>query len=361
MTFQVTNLTVVFMTWPFQPDTYDRFIKNLQDSCANDPLYPISPYLISPYTLVLTRTQKELLEGYIQKLASVLPLDRYGGFALAADWHWSWQQNNWFLIEVNTNAAFLGLSQVLYETWGYPRFLSDDDICRLFLDWIQPLDDQELAIVDDHVMKQRLVCEFQWFSRRFRKCFQKVSLKNPWDISGSESGIYNRLVDFELQEPEHEKIKAYYEQYPKQITPNPEDYRQVAHKKWLIELSQNPLTQVFVPETFWIKPDKAAWLWENRKDLFFKPAQSHGSKGVYNGKTISRKHFEAIVNHKTPYLAQKRVDPPVVNTPQHGPLKWDLRVYLHKGQILGFVARIWQGQATNSQTPGGGFAPIVWV
>ena len=41
--------------------------------------------------------------------------------------------------------------------------------------------------------------------------------------------------------------------------------------------------------------------------------------------------------------------------------KADVRLYVYDGQILISAARLYQGQATNFRTPGGGFAPVFAV
>jgi hypothetical protein len=41
--------------------------------------------------------------------------------------------------------------------------------------------------------------------------------------------------------------------------------------------------------------------------------------------------------------------------------KVDIRLYTYAGQHLLAAARVYQGQATNFRTPGGGFAPVFEV
>lgn len=43
------------------------------------------------------------------------------------------------------------------------------------------------------------------------------------------------------------------------------------------------------------------------------------------------------------------------------PRKLDVRLYTYDGAILLSAARLYQGQATNLRTPGGGFAPLFVV
>jgi len=39
----------------------------------------------------------------------------------------------------------------------------------------------------------------------------------------------------------------------------------------------------------------------------------------------------------------------------------DVRLYTYDGKVLLTAARLYQGQATNLRTPGGGFAPVFVV
>jgi len=41
--------------------------------------------------------------------------------------------------------------------------------------------------------------------------------------------------------------------------------------------------------------------------------------------------------------------------------KVDIRLYTYAGKRLLTAARVYQGQATNFRTPGGGFAPVFQV
>jgi hypothetical protein len=40
-------------------------------------------------------------------------------------------------------------------------------------------------------------------------------------------------------------------------------------------------------------------------------------------------------------------------------LKTDIRNYVYAGRVQLLAARLYQGQATNMRTPGGGFAPVL--
>jgi hypothetical protein len=43
------------------------------------------------------------------------------------------------------------------------------------------------------------------------------------------------------------------------------------------------------------------------------------------------------------------------------PCKSDIRLFTYDGRILLSAARLYQGQTTNFRTPGGGFAPVLFI
>ena len=103
-------------------------------------------------------------------------------------------------------------------------------------------------------------------------------------------------------------------------------------------------------------------LWRERKSLFFKPMRGYGSKAVYRGEKVTRGVFEEIL--KGEYVAQAFAPPSERMMRVQGvaePRKLDVRLYAYEGRTLLAAARLYQGQATNFRTPGGGFAPVFVV
>jgi hypothetical protein len=114
-----------------------------------------------------------------------------------------------------------------------------------------------------------------------------------------------------------------------------------------------------VPKTRLVSASEAAELWSARRELFFKPVAGHGSKGVYRGSKLTRRVFENILNGG--YIAQEFVPAGERNLKIDGTVtmrKVDIRLYTYAGKRLLTAARVYQGQATNFRTPGGGFAPV---
>jgi hypothetical protein len=61
------------------------------------------------------------------------------------------------------------------------------------------------------------------------------------------------------------------------------------------------------------------------------------------------------------YLAQRRVEPGIVAVETiDGPrsMRFDVRAYAYRDQVLLLGARVYRGQVTNLRTPGGGFSAI---
>lgn len=83
---------------------------------------------------------------------------------------------------------------------------------------------------------------------------------------------------------------------------------------------------------------------------------------MYRGSKLTRRVFEKTL--KGDYIAQKFVPAGERTMQVDGAVttrKVDLRLYTYAGKCLLAAARVYQGQATNFYTPGGGFAPVFQV
>jgi hypothetical protein len=74
---------------------------------------------------------------------------------------------------------------------------------------------------------------------------------------------------------------------------------------------------------------------------------------------MSRGTFASILAGD--YLAQEMVPPPVVQYEGEEEMKYDLRFYAYRDRVQLACARLYRGQMTNSQSLGGGIAPIRWA
>jgi hypothetical protein len=241
-----------------------------------------------------------------------------------------------------------------------------------------------MAIVDDGPVEQHLFPEFLIAQRMLAAHGVEVLILDPADLvyrDGvlSAAGapidlVYNRLVDFGLDEPRHAALRQAYLDGAVVLTPNPHQHALYADKRDLILFSDLPTLAAWgvgaptlealkaVPRTIGVTPENAEALWRERKRWFFKPTRGHASKGVYRGEKLTTRVWSEIL--AADYVAQAYSPPSerqieIDGRPQTR--KLDVRLYTYDGDVLLSAARLYQGQATNLRTPGGGFAPLFVV
>jgi hypothetical protein len=319
--------------------------------------------LIADYYLELPDQILKQAKEFAKELSQTDSNPFPGGFSPSLDFHWSIEQQTLKLIEANTNAAFLGLSLPLYQAARVPFTSCPSEIASQFLAITQTHEISRtlhLAIVDETPQSQSLYIEFLYYKKLFSRYFDKVTIEDSSKVTGQESCIYNRVTDFYFEKPHHKLLLDFWKKHNDRISPNPNDYRFFADKTNVTKWSENPKLAPYIPKLQIITEHNKEEIWSNRKRLFFKPNQSFGSKMTYRGSSISRGHFEQLLSLKSA-LAQEFIPAPEILTERHGPLKFDLRFYVYQGEVTQSVARLYQGQVTNSKTPGGGFAPIQWI
>ncbi|WP_150305365.1 ATP-grasp domain-containing protein [Pseudomonas saliphila] len=299
------------------------------------------------------------------------------------------------LIEVNTNAggAFLNAELAraqLQCCGGRTRMAWAEDfdaavIAQFESEWRsqrgsgQP---ESIAIIDDQPTEQYLYPEFRLAQKLFRDNGIDARIVSPSDLR-YESGalyshdkridmVYNRLVDFALEAPEHAALRSAWLDGGAVITPNPFSHALFADKRNLAEWSAPSTLQDWglnaesiellrgsVPRTVLVTASNAAELWQQRREWFFKPVAGYGSKGAYRGSKLTKGTFAQIVQSE--YIAQAYVPPSerlVLVDGERKMLKVDVRLYTYRGNLILAAARLYQGQTTNFRTPGGGFAPV---
>jgi glutathione synthase/RimK-type ligase-like ATP-grasp enzyme len=243
---------------------------------------------------------------------------------------------------------------------------------------------RRIAIVDDDPETQYLYPEFILARQMLARAGYEAVVASPETLHYLDGQllhegrpvdlVYNRLVDFALEQPEHDALRRAYEERRVALTPNPYNHALNADKQNLTVLSdRDALAELGVshhlqdvlgsiPRTVVVGPGNAAELWLKRKAMFFKPMRDYGSKAVYRGEKVTRGVFEEIV--KGGYVAQAFAPAGERMMRIEGiaePRKVDVRLYAYAGRTLLAAARIYQGQATNFRTPGGGFAPVFVV
>jgi hypothetical protein len=242
-----------------------------------------------------------------------------------------------------------------------------------------------IAIVDNDPKNQFMFLEFQLACQLLQTRGIDTVILDPSEleyVDGTLTAhgqkidmVYNRLVDFAFEEPDHALLKRAYLEGAVVVTPNPRVHAILANKQNLTLLSDSQILRAWglneaavgylersVPRTRIVSKDDAAELWRTRRQLFFKPVAGYGSKGVYRGSKLTRRVFENILDED--YIAQTfvpagersiKIDDTVTTR------KVDIRLYTYGGQLLLPAARVYQGQTTNFRTPGGGFAPVFQV
>ena len=305
------------------------------------------------------------------------------------------------LIEVNTNAggAFLNALLVPAQRACCPEpertlmiskaHIFDAAIMDMFrAEWERQRGSGApdcIAIVDDAPADQYLYPEMVLAKRLLQRNGIDALIGDPKELSFRNNClyrgndpiglVYNRLVDFALDQPGHGALKQAYVEGAVVVTPNPRAHALFADKRNLTLLSDSALLRSMgleeahinalrdsVPHAVRVGPENAERLWRERKQFFFKPATGYGSKGSYRGDKLTKGAWEGIL--KADYIAQAFASPGQRAVKVDGAttaLKADIRIYTYAGQMLLAAARLYQGQTTNFRTPGGGFAPVFGV
>ncbi len=387
--------------------------REIGDAAFVRALLAARPNLFSAVSVFVSRADYAAMERVMQAVeaATRLPAFRNGalswapeiagvergtaGVFMGYDFHLS--ESGPRLIEVNTNAGGAFLNALLAaanracckEVEGHYRRAPADFEARVIAmfrrEWTlaghgAPL--RRIAIVDDAPPEQYLYPEFVLAREAFRRHGIEAVIADPTELHFDGAAlyagdarldlVYNRLVDFDLDEPAHAALRAAYLAGAVVLTPNPRHHALLADKRNLTLLS-SPETMAAldlapehlaalasVPQTRLVTPDNADALWQGRKQLFFKPVAGHGAKAVYRGEKLTRSVWEAI--RAGGYVAQQAVAAPARSVMLDGintPLKFDLRLYTYDGTVLLAAARVYQGQTTNFRTLGGGFAPVL--
>lgn len=188
--------------------------------------------------------------------------------------------------------------------------------------------------------------------------------------------VYLRDTDWRLDAPRSAALRAAYLAGEVVVTPSPREHHLLAHKgrlAWLssretlLALGASPedaaLLAAVVPETRVLAALGVEEAWRTRREWVFKPEAAWASRAVYRGDKISRRKLEEIAAAGG-FVAQRRVEPgEVVVATGEGPrrMKFDVRAYAYRDEVLLLGARAYQGQVTNLRTPGGGFSAICVV
>ncbi|MBN1141632.1 MAG: hypothetical protein JXB25_07565 [Deltaproteobacteria bacterium] len=287
------------------------------------------------------------------------------------------------LIEVNTNAGGLLLPWLPQAGSPAPercRFRLLESFAQEFARCSgQRRFPRSIAIVDDTPLQQFLYPEMLGFARLFEERGAQVRIVDPGDLESDTEGvryageridfIYNRHTDFYLESPALAGIRAAYLAGKVCLSPNPFSYALLADKRRLplfrdrellrecgLPPRQIALLARIVPDSTLLADADPERVWEDRAEWVFKPVSRFASRGVILGKKISRKRFAEFPPEMT--LLQRYAPPSPTEIPGEEPMKTDLRLFVYRDRVLAVLARLYRGQVTNMQTPGGGFALV---
>ncbi len=377
------------------------FIRPRPHLFSNTPVFLAKSDTDSMLRIVRAIEAAARLPGYREAaLAWAPPIARHDfgplGVFMGYDFHLSADGPK--LIEVNTNAGGAFLNALLVKAQRaccaeveFALNRSDAGefeaaVLRMFTrEWTlqgRSGTPRRIAIVDERPEEQYLYPEFMLAKRFFHKHNIEAVIADA-ALLGYEDGhlsfdgqpidlVYNRCVDFALDDPGHEALRRAYAEGHAVVTPNPHIHALYADKRDLALLSDRTSLQAWglrpdmlgdlaagVPRTVLVTAENAPSLWSARKTLFFKPHGGHGGKAVYRGDKLTKGVWATITQGG--YVAQD-LAPPSERTITLDGLpeirKTDVRLYVHEGRVLLTAARLYQGQTTNFRTPGGGFAPV---
>lgn len=375
----------------------DQFISILTknfEALTSDQIGPlVHENLLSPFQIQLPSKVLEQAQDFAKAIWKLRTSDSYiraleedfknlnlkhsghHSILTSYDFHYMPETESLKLIEINTNAAFWILGHFMNQAHEVPGFqvekLKSDIFAELTL-FGRSVSNPRIAIIDEKPETQRLFIEFLTYQALFKSWGFETDILDISQISPEYDFIYNRHTDFYLTEPLSSTLRNWYNSKQICLSPNPEEYFYLADKQRMNLWNSNSFFEQMGLPTHDIAEIKKvlafscelhtgnkSQIWEQRKNLFFKPMNSFGSKQTYRGAKISKKTFDEM-NH---FIAQEFIPAPevVFETPT-GPqsFKYDLRFYVYQDCIEGAVARIYQGQVTNLKTPYGGFAPVIF-
>lgn len=234
---------------------------------------------------------------------------------------------------------------------------------------------RRLAIADDAPEQQFLKSEFTLFRELFARAGIDALVCDTREIPLQDGVqlVYLRDTDFLLETERTAALRRAYLEDRVVVTPAPREHHLLANKGRLAlfsdaaalrKLGLPPEEAAFlariVPESVPLEALGLERAWGERREWVFKPMAGFASRGVYRGDKLTRGKLEEIAAAGG-YLVQRRVEPAAIPVETaDGPLrmKFDVRAYAYRDEVLLLGARVYQGQVTNLRTPGGGFSAI---
>jgi hypothetical protein len=382
---------------------YQIHLKKNYPVLPDSIIQSLSPQLASPLTLPLSKknfTQAQQivedihrlqqLPSYQRKILNTFPFasttfQKTPSVLCSLDVHVH-EHDELKIIEINTNASSFLVNAEHYETRKIPLFTEAkkqlrESFQKTFSEALKP--GNLFLIIDENPEQQNMYFEFLMYKEFIQNEFKvRCEIADPKDLtlnsqnqilwrSQPVAGIYNRYCDFYLAE--NQSLASAFANSSTLISPNPWGYALFADKNRLVDWNDSffselstkenqhfPALQKALLKTYRFSDFKDADdLWSQRNRFFFKPPNAYGSRSVYKGKSISRTVFQRIFTDG--YIAQEAVPAPEFQQSYEGQeltFKYDLRFYFFENKVHLAVARLYQGQVTNLQTPLGGLTPL---
>jgi len=329
--------------------------KTLYPSLTQDHLSFLEPVLCKVSVEIPKKVKQEIIkitEEFLSYKKSQFE-DWSDSVLNSLDFHYS--NDELKIIEANTNASGYLVSNLLLENeskaLGYER-----DILNSFYKVFETDKPEPLYIMDEDPESEKMFSEFLMFKDMFlRNDNSKVKIIKTKDLPLDENAyVYNRDTDFYFEK--NPEIFESYKNENLKLSTSPVSYERLASKKNDLRSTSTKdfpnLDKALLKSVPFSKD-----LWPSRKKYFFKPQEMFGGKGVYAGKSLSRKKFETLDDS---YLAQESHLPGKI-THLEQEWKYDIRAFFSESSVQKIIARVYQGQLTNFSTAGGGFALIKWL
>jgi hypothetical protein len=245
---------------------------------------------------------------------------------------------------------------------------------------------RHVAIADDHPEEQFLRPEFELFRQLFALSDIEAQVCDVRELAYDGTDltlggrrldlVYLRDTDWRFEHERSRALRAAYLADAVVVTPSPREHHLLANKQRLTLFSsadalrslgatgeEIALLTAAIPETRFLDAMGVDDAWRTRREWVFKPAASYASRAVYRGDKISRRKLEEIAEMGG-FVAQRRVEPGEVTVATgegSRSMKFDVRAYAYRDEVLLLGARAYEGQVTNLRTPGGGFSAICVV
>ena len=334
---------------------------------------------VVPVSSVALRLVSEGIDTLWMRIVATNPLANTRPLLLSYDVHPT--PEGPVLIEVNTNAGGVltamqaaRMGNECCADWEHGQLAAR--LLALFRHDLLGTDRQNtgvVAIVDDQLLSQPLFAEMQAVAELIRPFAEEVLVVDAAELTFSEGRlrhqgksidrVYWRSTDFLLSDPAHAAIRRAVLEGTIILAPAPEAYAAIADKRRFVEWSRQPELardgatglSFRIAETLPMSVRSLEAWYADRSQWVFKPASGFASRGVYVGKSVSRKKLAELPLDA--YLAQRYAPHPVID--RNGKeWKYDVRFFADRGRIIGAAARVFHGQVVGMREPGSGFAPI---